>query len=64
MSCPLFFLLRHRVNGVGRGGGQTVFLTRFYPGFHGENPVTVRLRSGQNPLESCVSEVQGVPRRG
>ena len=39
---------RHRVNGVGRGGGQTVFnqiLTRF----HG-----IRSKSGPNPLKSCI----------
>ena len=55
---------RHRVNGVGRGGGQAVFnqiLTRFH-GIRlksGYSPVKIRLKSGQNPLKSCVSEGTG-----
>ena len=39
---------RHQVNGVRRGGGQAVFnqnLTRL---------VKIRLKSGGNPLKSCV----------
>ena len=52
-------LSRHRVNGVGRGGGQTVLnqiLTRFH-GVRlksGQRPVEIQLKSGQNLLKSCV----------
>ena len=55
-SKALLLLLRtHRVNGVGRGGGQTVF-NQILARFHGIrlNPVKVRLKSSQNLLKSCV----------
>ena len=53
---------RQRVNGVGRGGGQTDF-NRILTRFHGIRLKSVkvrlksiRLKSGRNPLKSCVSE--------
>ena len=64
---------RHRVNGVGRGGGQPDFNQIPW------NPVKIRLKSGWNPVKirsksleimcfqrykAVFSEVQGVPRRG
>ena len=44
---------RHRVNGVGRGQGQAV-LDQILTRFHG-----IRLKSGRNPLKSCVLEGTG-----
>ena len=47
-TCPPY---RHRVHGVGRGGGQAVF----WPDFNQIpwNPVKVRFKPGRNPLNSC-----------
>ena len=53
--------VQHRVNGVGRGGGQAGFnqiLTRFHEIRlkYGESPAKILLKAGRNPLKSCVLE--------
>ena len=53
---PVVRVVRRRVNGVGRGGGQAVFIQIFtrIRLKSGESPVKIRLKSGRNPLKSCV----------